>query len=72
MSERIKALSDEQLLKRYELSLKGIEELVLDRVKGENDDYLLHEIMNDLTEYKRELLKREELELIANMTEELL
>lgn len=72
MSQRIKALTDEQLVNRYESTLKAIEELVLDRVRGDIDDFLLHEIIKDLTDYKRELLEREELELLADMTEALL
>lgn len=72
MSQRIKALTDEQLVKRYESTLKRVEELVLDRVKGDKHDYLLLEIIDELTEYKRELLEREELELLADMTEALL
>lgn len=72
MNQRIKALTYEQLQQRYNDGLARVEELVTERVRGNKYDYLLLEVMDELTEYKRELMERDELELLADMTEALL
>lgn len=64
MNDRLKALSTEKLQQRYTTNLLIIEELVLERVQGNDNNDKLDEIMEELVEYKRELIKRDELELL--------
>lgn len=64
MNDRIKALSNEKLQQRYTTNLLIIEELVFERVQGNDNNDELEEIMEELVEYKRELIRRDELRLL--------
>lgn len=64
MNDRIKALSNEKLQQRYTTNLLIIEELVVERVQGNDNSDKLDEIMEELVEYKRELIRRDELRLL--------
>lgn len=64
MSDRTKALSNEKLQQRYTANLLIIEELVVERVQGNDNSDKLDEIMEELVEYKRELIRRDELRLL--------
>lgn len=64
MNDRVKALSNEKLQQRYTANLLIIEELVVERVQGNDNSDKLDEIMEELVEYKRELIRRDELRLL--------
>lgn len=64
MNDRVKALSNEKLQQRYTTNLLIVEELVVERVQGNDNNDKLDEIMEELVEYKRELIRRDELRLL--------
>lgn len=64
MNQRVKELTYDQLQQRYNDCMASFEELLLERAQGNKYDYLLLEVVDELTEYKREIMERDELQVL--------